>query len=191
MTSETSRKKDNTDTLLGWHFVAEDGKERWGSRRRIQAGKTYRVRGEIALCEHGLHASERSIDALNYAPGPIVCRVQLSGRILRDTDKAVATERTVLAMADATNLLHEFACWCAERALRAERKAGRVPDKRSWEAIRVKRRWLKGKATDEELAAAWDAARDAAGAAARAAARDAHNRKLERMLEALLDARSS
>ena len=51
--------------------------------------------------------------------------------------------------------LHEFACRCAEGALR---KAG-VTDDRSWNAIRVKRLWIEGKATDTELAAARDAAR--------------------------------
>ena len=61
--------------------------------------------------------------------------------------------------------LHEFACRCAEGALR---KAG-VTDDRSWNAIRVKRLWIEGKATDTELAAAWAAAE----AAARAAAEDA------------------
>ena len=77
--------------------------------------------------------------------------------------------------------LHEFACRCAEGELR---KAG-VTDDRSWNAIRVKRLWIEGKATDTELAAArdaarvaardaaWDAAQVAARAAARVAARDA------------------
>ena len=77
--------------------------------------------------------------------------------------------------------LHEFACRCAEGELR---KAG-VTDDRSWNAIRVKRLWIEGKATDTELAAAraataraataraaaWDAAWAAAWDAARAAAR--------------------
>ena len=70
-------------------------------------------------------------------------------------------------------ILHEFACRCAERALsRVEN-----PDPRSLRAIEIKRAWLRGKATDEELAAAWGAARDAtqaaAGAAAWGVARDA------------------
>ena len=73
--------------------------------------------------------------------------------------------------------LHELACTFAERALKRERKAGREPDKRSWDAIKAKRLWLNGKITDEELAAAWDAewdvARDVAWDAARDAARDA------------------
>ena len=77
-------------------------------------------------------------------------------------------------------ILHEIACRYAEDAL------SRIdnPDPRSIHAIAVKRRWIAGEATDEELAAArtaaWaaqaaaqDAARTAAQAAAQAAARTA------------------
>ena len=51
-------------------------------------------------------------------------------------------------------ILHEFACRCAEDAL------SRIdnPDPRSIHAIAVKRRWIAGEATDEELAAARTAA---------------------------------
>jgi hypothetical protein len=70
-------------------------------------------------------------------------------------------------------ILHEFACRCAERVL----KKAKVTDERSWNAIKTKRAWLKGEATDEELraarAAAWDAAAWDAAAAAAAAAWDA------------------
>ena len=66
-------------------------------------------------------------------------------------------------------ILHEFACRCAEKAL----SLFKDPDPRSIEAIRVKRLWLKGEATNEDLAAAWAAAWDATRAAARASARDA------------------
>ena len=75
------------------------------------------------------------------------------------------------------HFLHEFACRCAENAF----KLVESPDPRSVEAIAVKRRWLRGEATDTELDAACaaaqyaarDAARDAAWSAARAAAGDA------------------
>ena len=68
-----------------------------------------------------------------------------------------------------TPILHEFACRCAEDAL------SRIdnPDPRSINAIVVKRRWIAGEATDEELAAAWADAEAAAQAAAQAAARAA------------------
>lgn len=66
-------------------------------------------------------------------------------------------------------MLHACACRCAEDAL------SRIdnPDPRSINAIVVKRRWIAGEATDEELAAAevdaWTAARTATRAAAEAA----------------------
>ena len=55
-------------------------------------------------------------------------------------------------------ILHEFACVCAECALTLIDN----PDPRSIKAIEVKRAWLRSEATDEELAAASDAARAAA-----------------------------
>jgi hypothetical protein len=66
-------------------------------------------------------------------------------------------------------MLHEFACRCAERALA---RAG-DPDPRSVAAIEAKRRWLRGEAAGEELAAARQGAWAAARAAAEDAARDA------------------
>ncbi|MFH1499240.1 MAG: hypothetical protein ABII82_15605, partial [Verrucomicrobiota bacterium] len=47
-----------------------------------------------------------------------------------------------------------FACNEAEVVLRRERRRGREPDPRSWEVLRVARRYANGKASDEELAAA-------------------------------------
>ena len=55
-------------------------------------------------------------------------------------------------------ILHEFACVCAEYALTLIDN----PDQRSIKAVEVKRAWLRGEATDEELATTRDAARDAA-----------------------------
>lgn len=63
-------------------------------------------------------------------------------------------------------ILHEFACWCAEEALSHVEH----PDERSWNAIKVKRAWLRGEASDAELAAARAAAWDAARAAAESSA---------------------
>ena len=71
-------------------------------------------------------------------------------------------------------ILHEFACWCAEDALSHVENA----DERSWNAIKVKRAWLRGEASDAARAAersavldaAWSAAEAAAWSAARAAA---------------------
>lgn len=55
-------------------------------------------------------------------------------------------------------VLHEFACRCAERAL------ARIdhPDPRSVAAIKAKRQWLDGLITSDELDAAWRASLDVA-----------------------------
>ena len=167
--------------LLAWHFLPEDRRLRFGGRTLVEPGQTLTVEPPLELCSRGLHASVRPIDALSYAPGPILCRVALSGEIIHDGDKVCAQHRTVLWMADATRTLHLFACDEAERALRATE----IDDSRCFDAIATKRRWIDGKATGEELAAAraaawaaasaaaWDAAWAAASAAASAAARAA------------------
>jgi len=121
-----------SDKEIGWLWLP--------AHTEVKVGQT--------LTAEGLeYVSPRALDALQRYPGTTICRIDQSG--------------TVLAMADATTVLHEFACWSAEQALLGERKAGREPDKRSWAAIETKRKWLRGEATDEELDAAWDAAWDA------------------------------
>ena len=160
--------------IQGWHFC-KDWKLRDG--QKVEVGKTYSVKGELIMCQHGLHLSERIIDALNYAPGNIICRVEGWGDMQKDSDKIICRYRTVLAAIDGEKLLHEAACYFAETAL----TVAKIKDERCWNAFKVKRLWLKGKVTDEELAAArdaawavaWAAASDAAWAAAWAAARAA------------------
>ena len=166
-----------------WHFIA-DNKLRDGSEP-APVGGVERWDGPVVLCRSGLHACPRALDALKYAPsgapsGTIQVRlVLLSGIVLADDDKAAASERHILASADCTRELHEFALWCAESVRYL------MVDSRSTTALTVKRSWLDGQATDVELAAAgvaagaaardaaWAAAGDAAGDAARAAARAA------------------
>ena len=161
------------------------------------------------ICQSGLHASRRAIDALKYAPGALVRRVVISGGVVEGDDKLIGRKRRELWRVDATATLHEFACLCAEDAL----KVAKVEDPLCFAAIAAKRAWLRGEITDSELYAAraaaraaamdaarvaawdaaWDAARDAARAAARDAARDAawdaawdaQNKRLEKMLKEL------
>ena len=62
-----------------------------------------------------------------------------------------------------------LACRYAKRTLGYECKAGREPDERSWNAIRVARRFIAGEVSQAELASAWAAAWAAARGAAWAA----------------------
>ena len=158
-----------TEHILAWYFLPDDRKLRYAPYTPVEPGQVLRVEGPLELCRRGLHASIRPLDALRYAPGSIVCRVEMGGDILHGDDKLCASERKTLWVADATNALHEFACLCAERELLRRRRAGREPDKRCWAAIEAKRAWLRGEIDDEALAAAADAAWDAARAARAAA----------------------
>ena len=165
-----------------YHFINNNKRLGYGDDRIVKVGRTYKVGCQPVLCESGLHASKRLIDALRYAPGPILCKVELGGTIIFGDDKVVATERTVVAMADVSEILRKFARLCALDVIHL------------WEAPEVVRKFLKtgdeslraaawaaardaawGAARDAAWAAAWDAARDAvrAVAAARNAARDA------------------
>ena len=67
------------------------------------------------------------------------------------------------------DILHEFACRCAEEALSHIEN----PDPRSVAAIEAKRKWVRGEISDDELDAARYAARFVARSAARDVARDA------------------
>ena len=68
------------------------------------------------MCECGLHASVRLIDALKYAPCTTLHRVECGGEIIESNDKLVCDERTIIASAEMLWALVEFAEDCAKRA---------------------------------------------------------------------------
>ena len=116
-------------------------------------------KGEPILCEQGLHFSLDPFDALQYAPGPMLHKVQYGGVVVMGNDKGVCTERTIIASIDATHMLRKFACDEALRVLPID-----APD--------IVRRYLQTQ--DETLRiAAWSAAQGAARGAALDAAQDA------------------
>jgi len=152
--------------VLAWHWIADTRKLRDG--KPLIDGKLYSYNGRLFMCNAGLHASRRIWDALEYAPGPIVCRVECFGRLAEDTDKLVCSRRRVLWSLDATTALHIYARWCASQVLHL------------WDAPDVVKQylatgddWIRAAARDAAGAAAWGAAWDAAGDAAKAAAKAA------------------
>ena len=156
--------------MKGWHFLRDDGIRRDGVKP--EPGGVERHDGPLKMCDSGLHFSARALDALRYADGALCRRIEAGGEIVEGDDKCICRERRELWRIDATNILHEFACVVAERALQRERDAGREPHPDSWRAIEVKRAWLRGEATDEQLDAARAAARFAAVDTARFTAVD-------------------
>jgi len=151
--------------MKAWHFTGD--KLRDGSAIP-KPGVTLFHTGPLVMCRSGFHASKRAIDALSYAPGYMIHRVELSGKMIHDNDKTVARERTILWSVNGEVLLRDFARRCALDVIHL------------WDAPEIVARYLKtgdetirDAAGDAAGAAAWAAAEAAARAAARAAAGDA------------------
>ena len=148
--------------MKAWHFT--NGALRNGDPIPAD-GEVLRWDGDCVMCESGLHASERIIDALKYAPGNMIHRVECDG--IEDThdDKLVCRARTILWRINGETLLRDFARQCAFDVIQL------------WEAPRIVRDYLE---TGDESKRA--AARAAAWAAAGGAARAAQNERLEKMV---------
>jgi hypothetical protein len=152
--------------MKAWHFVG--GTLRDG--RPVPVDGEWLVHdGPVVICESGLHASVDVWDALRYAPGPVLCRVDVGGVVLEGIDKIVASRRRIVERVDLANDLRRFAC---DEALRAAHL---------WDMPDVVRDYLTTRddslreAAAEAARSAWafsaaDATADAAKAAGRAAA---------------------
>ena len=143
--------------MKAWHFTKDTLRD--GSPVP-KVGEKLVHDGELIICKSGLHASKRIIDALTYAPGHMIHRVECGGEIQHELDKLVCTERTILFTVDGEELLRKFARMRALDVIHL------------WGAPDVVVRYLK--TGDESIrSAALDAARTAARTAVWAAARAA------------------
>lgn len=153
--------------MRAYHFLRADMRSGMGDEPPWKIGETRDYAGAIKLCRSGYHHSPRLIDALQNAPGPVACIVEVSDPIESDRDKAVSRSRKLVAAVNMTRELRLFACDEAEKFLEAERDKGREPDQRSWDAIKISRAFANGETAREVLTAAGDATSYAARATAR------------------------
>jgi len=100
--------------MLGYHFVGVKLK----NGEPVPPDGEWLVHvGPIEPCNAGLHMSERPFQALQYAPGSTICRVELDGELAshgEPIDKWVGRRRRIIGRADATEMLRRFA---ADQAL--------------------------------------------------------------------------
>jgi hypothetical protein len=171
----------------GWHFVGDTLRD--GSPVP-EDGVWLEHEGPIEICVSGLHFSPHPFDALQYAPGPVLCRVEVESVVAREDDKAVCRRRKIIERHDMKDDLRRFARECAldvihlwdapavvrtyletgdESMRAAARDAAWAAWHAAWDAARAARD-AAGAAAWAAWHAAWVAARDAAGAAARDAA---------------------
>ncbi len=124
---------------------------------------------ETDICVTGYHGTDAA-HLLDFADGNQLFEVEATDIEWHDEgDKFVSSSMRLVRQVEGWNekSLRLFAVWCARQVEHL------MTDERSKNAISVAERYANGQATDEELAAAGDAARDAAGDAARDAARAA------------------
>ena len=176
--------------ILAWHFV---GATLRNGDPVPPDGEWLEYGGKLEMCERGLHASRRLIDALQYSPGSTICRVRCDGEIVEGNDKLVCSRRKIVWRLDGEVLLRDFARWCARSVLHLwdaplvvvqYLESGDEPLRAAardaaWAAARAAA-WAA--AAPAAWAAAWDAAWDAARDAAWDAAWDSQNAELTRMV---------
>jgi len=156
----------------GFHFVG--AKLRDGSPVPPD-GEWLCVTSPLKMCGHGLHGSPTAFEALQYAPGTVLCWCEFGGNILRGTDKFCAESRRILARFDATEILRAHARQSALSVIHL------------WRAPEVVRQYLgtgdESIRSEARSAAAAYADADAAYAAYAAAAADAAAYARKRILE--------
>jgi hypothetical protein len=92
--------------MLAWHFV--DKTLRDGSP--VPADGEWLVHtGPVSMCKSGLHYSLDPFDALKYAPGPVLCRVDIDDVVATDPEKGVCRRRKIVKRGDMTEALRYFA----------------------------------------------------------------------------------
>jgi len=150
--------------MKAFYFSRKDKRLRYGDNRTIRTGLTHKVKGEIKLCNNGLHASVRLIDALKYAPDSYLWLVDVPSGCHVGKDKLCGSSRTYLSGFNAEKLLREFA---RKQALINIEKIKPYCPKKDYETI------LYFLNTGEGSTAAARSARFASRSAARSASRSA------------------
>lgn len=141
--------------IEAWHFVGATLRD---GRPLPRDGKWLVHRGEAIICNSGLHASKRPAHALEYAPGPVLCRVECDDIITEQHDKLMCLRRRIIERADITETLRFYTRMQALSVIHLYDDPAPV----------VLDYLMTGDGNIR--AAAWAAARGAASAAARAAA---------------------
>jgi hypothetical protein len=88
----------------------------------ISKGKILTYDGELVIGALGIHAYDTALKALYHAHGEMICLLELSGEVLQLRGQLTCRRAEVLALANACDLLWDFACDCAERAISVHSK---------------------------------------------------------------------
>ena len=144
-----------TSQMIAYHFVGATLRD---GRQVPPDGEWLEHSGTLVMCESGLHASPTPFEALQYAPGNVLCEVEMEGCLPiseEHKDKLVASRRRIIRRMDLEVVMFPFARQCA------------LDVAHLWKAPQIVLDFLN--TGDESLRAAARAAGDAAWAAGDAA----------------------
>ena len=155
--------------IKAWHFVGETLRD--GSPIPADGG-WLEYDQPLVMCSAGFHCSVHPFDALAFAPGSTLCRVDSAGVRIINLSKLVSSRRRIAGRLNFENHLFDF----------ARKQALKVIGK--WDAPEIVKQYLItgnplirsaawSAARSAAESAAWSAAGSAAGSAARSAARSA------------------
>ena len=135
-----------------YHFTSDKLRD---GRSIPPVGKWLVHEGQMVICISGLHASEHPYDALAYAPGVRLHKVELRGIEATQRDKVCARGRKIVASIDAEAVLRAFA---RRVALDAVEKHWKNTPAVVLEYLRTGKEELRAKAASAARAAAVSAA---------------------------------
>jgi hypothetical protein len=147
----------NSDGSCFW-----GGNGKWFLPRGKRPGKWMpAIAGTLSACSNGYHVL--TLEQLSAWLGPAIFEVEVRGDGILQSDKHVYPQARLIRKLDKWNdrAARIYACDCVERVLGLFEN--RYPaDKRPRKAIETARLFAEAKASNEDLIAAWTAARDAA-----------------------------
>ena len=163
------------ETILGWHWTGDALRD---GRPLPAVGEWLEHEGPVVICESGLHGSRAIFDALRYAPGHMLHRVEFADVVAEHSDKLVARRRRIVWSLNAEDVLRAFARrvaldvahqWDMPDVVREYLETGREELRSA--ARSAAESAARSAAESAARSAAWSAAWSAAESAARSAAR--------------------
>ena len=150
--------------MIVYHFAEREG---------LRDGSPLPVKGTTVVFDTSLsiygpsgEGCQHIVDALRYGTGPMLCKAELSGKMLSGDLNAISATRTNLTeYVDVSPQLHTFATWCRlrENQFLSEwfccgRAEGAWVAEETWECLRATYLYLVGKIDRAALETSTDGA---------------------------------
>lgn len=111
--------------MLGWHFMPENMCLDYKDGRQVEIGKWYKMKrrnsfpfssSKPEVCFQGMHMCPDLREVLTYTyRGPMLCRVEVKGRLDQADGKVAGEKRKVLWYVDSRPVFKKFLEWAVNQ----------------------------------------------------------------------------